>query len=130
VLADDLAALAECVDVAVRGGDGVQRRPGYPHQVEPDPQEVLGDDVQVGGREEVVDVGHPPGDRVVDRDHRQVGVPALDRGEDVLERRAGQRLPVGIVLLAHLVGVGPGLALIGDTSSGHDQSLRSGEWRS
>ncbi len=35
-----------------------------------------------------MDVGDPAGDRVVDRDHRQVGLAALDRREDVLERRA------------------------------------------
>ena len=69
--------------------------PGEGHQRELDAQEVLADDVQVGVGQEVVDVGDPAGDRVVDRDHRQLGVAVLDRGEDVLERRARHRLPSG-----------------------------------
>ena len=77
---------------------------------------MLGDDVQRRVRQEVVDVGDPAGDRVVDRDHRQVGVAALDGGEDVLERRARHGLPVGVVLQADLVGVGARLALVGDAS--------------
>ena len=43
-----------------------------------------------------------------------VRLAALDRREDVLERRAGQRLQVRVVLAAHLVGVGARLALVGD----------------
>ena len=66
----------------------VERRARDRHQGEADPQEVLGDDVQPGVGQEVVDVGHPAGDRVVDRDHRQVGVAVLHRREHVLERRA------------------------------------------
>ena len=57
-----------------------------------------------------------PGDRVVDRDHRQLGVAALHGREHVLERRARHRLPVGVVQLAHHVGVGARLALVGDAS--------------
>ncbi len=67
--------------------------------------------------QEVVDVGHPAGDGVVDRDHGQLGLAALDGREDVLERRAGHGLPVGVVLPAHQVGVGAGLALVGDARS-------------
>ena len=95
VLADDLAALPQRVDVAVHGADRVQARPGHPHQAEPDPQEVLPDDVQPGVGQEVVDVRDPAGDRVVDRDHRQSGLTGLDGGEDVLERRARHGLPPG-----------------------------------
>ena len=124
VLPDDLSALAQGVHVAVDGLDRLHRRPGHAHQVEADAQEMLGDDVQAGGREVVVDVGHPPGDGVVDRNHRQLGLTVLDRGEDVLERRARYRQPVRVVLLADQVRVGAGLALIGDPPrTGHGRSL-------
>ena len=49
--------------------------------------------------------------------------PAFDRGEDVLERRARHRLPVGVVLLAHEVGVGARFTLVGDASHGHVLSV-------
>ena len=70
-----------------------------------------------------------PGDRVVDRDHRQVGLAALDRREHVLERRAGQRLQLRVVLAAHLVGVGARLALVGDASRfGHRSIVVWAAW--
>ena len=116
VLADHLAALPERVHVAVHGPDGLQGRAGQRHQGELDAQEVLADDVQVGVGQEVVDVGHPAGDRVVDRDHGQLGVATLDGSEHVLERGTGHRLPVGVVQLGHHVGVGARLALVGDAS--------------
>ena len=119
VRADDLAALAERVDVAVHGADLVEpARPGSPSRWNRIRRKCSADDVQPGVGQEVVDVGDPAGDRVVDRDHRQVGLAALDRREDVLERRAGQRLQVRVVLAAHLVGVGARLALVGDASGG------------
>ena len=104
--------------MAVHRPDRVQRRAGHPHQRELDAQEVLADDVQRGVRQEVVDVADPAGEGVVDRDHREVGLAALHRREDVLERRARHRLPVGVVLPAHEVGVGAGLSLVGDASVG------------
>ena len=113
-LADHLAALAERVHVAVHGPDRVEGGAGDGQQRELDAQEVLGDDVEVGVGQEVVDVGDPAGDRVVDRDHRQVGLAALHGREDVLERRAGERLVVGVVLAADQVGVRARLALVGD----------------
>ena len=65
----------------------------HAEQAELDAQEVLGDDVQPGRRQEVVDVGDAAGDRVVDRDHRELGVAVGDRREDVLERGARHGLP-------------------------------------
>jgi hypothetical protein len=43
----------------VHGADVADRGAWDRHQREPDPQEVLGDDVQARVRQEVVDVGHP-----------------------------------------------------------------------
>jgi len=116
VLADDLAALAECVHVAANRPDSVDRRPGDGQQLEVDRQEVLTDDVQPGLRQQVVDVGHPAGDRVVHRDHRQPGPAAADRLERVLERRTGQLLTVGEHLGARHRRVGAWLTLISDRS--------------
>ena len=98
--------------VRIESSDGAGQR----HQRELDAQEVLADDVQARVRQEVVDVGDPARDRVVDRDHRELGVPALDGGEDVLEGGARHRFPVGVVQVADHVGVGSRLALVGDPS--------------
>ena len=120
-----LAALAKGVDVAVGRRDGVERRPRHRHQVEADPQEVLGHDVQPRVGQEVMDVGDPAGDGVVDRDHREVGLAVLDRCEGVLERRARERLPVGVGLLADQVGVGSRLTLVGDPARGCSHARES-----
>src|SRR5699024_8812808 len=63
-VADHLAALAQGVHVRAHGGDLLEGGTRHTHQHEPDAQEVLGDDVQVGGGQEVVDVGHPAGQGV------------------------------------------------------------------
>ena len=65
-------------------------------------------------RQKVMDVGDAAGDRVLDRDHGEVGLAGLDRVEGVLEGRAGQRLHFGIHVAAGGVGVGAGLALEGN----------------
>ena len=69
--------------------------PWHRHQLEVDRQEVFADDVQARGRQQMVDVGDAAGDRVLDRDHAEVGRAVLDRGEGVLEgrRRAAARSP-------------------------------------
>ena len=81
------------------------------HELEMDRQEMLADDVEAGGRQQMVDVGDAAGERILDRDHGELGLALLDRGEAVLEGRAGHGLVVGIDLLAGEVGVGSGLAL-------------------
>ena len=79
-----------------------------------DRQKGLADDVQPRGRQQVVDVGDAAGDRILDRDHAEIRRAVLQRGERVLEGRAGQRLVVGKVLDAGDMRIGAGLALIGD----------------
>ena len=64
-------------------------------QLKMDRQKGLADDVQVGGRQQVVNVGDPAGDRVLDRDHAEFGRAVAQRREGVLEGRAGQRLVIG-----------------------------------
>ena len=58
-------------------------------QVEMDRQEMFADDMQAGAGQEMVDVGDPAGQRILDRDHAQIGRPFY-RGEGVLESGAGQ----------------------------------------
>ena len=84
-------------------------------QLEVDRQEVLADDVQARGRQEMVDVGDAAGDRVLDRDHAERRPRRPDGGEGVLEGGAGQRLASpGNTSRQAMCGVGAGLALVGD----------------
>jgi len=69
---------------------------------------VLADDVQVGVRQQVVDVGDAAGDRVLDRDHAELGLARRYRGKRVLEGRAGQRLVARIDLGAGEWELAPG----------------------
>ena len=95
------------VDVLDRPEIGRRNR----HQLKVDRQEVLADDVQAGGRQEVVDVGDATGDRVLDRDHGESRLALLDGREGVLEGRAWQRFPTRMHLLASDVRIGARLAL-------------------
>ena len=110
-LADDAAALPERVDVALHGLDvgefGAARR----HQLMADRQEPFADDEQAGLRQQMMDVGDAAGDRILDRDHAEIGLARGDRGQRVLEGRAGQRLGVGIGFGDGDMGIRAGLAL-------------------
>jgi len=103
--------LAERHDVALDRLEPLERRALGRHQLIADRQERLGDDVKARGRHQVMDIRHPAGDRVLDRDHAEIGVPARDRREGVLESRARHRLVARIGLVAGDVRVRPGLAL-------------------
>ncbi len=76
------------------GKFGAARR----HQLVMDRQKPFADDEQAGLRQQMMDVGDAAGDRILDRDHAEVGLARGDRGQRVLEGRAGQRLGVGIGL--------------------------------
>ena len=94
--------------------DGLSVAPGQRHQLVAHAQEVLADDVEVGVRQQVMDVGDAAGDRVLDRDHGIARLARLHGGQRVLEGRAGDRLEVGKDLAAGQMRVGAGLALVGD----------------
>ena len=91
-----------------------KRRALRRHQLVADRQEPFGDDVQAGCRHQVMDVGDAAGDRILDRDHAEVGVAGAERGEAVLEGRAGHRLVVGIGLAAGEMRIRARLALEDD----------------
>ena len=61
-------------------------------------QEMLADDMNVGVRQDVVDVGDPAGGRVLDRNHAEVPGAGRERREAILEGRAGDGLAIGIDL--------------------------------
>src|SRR5579859_1188314 len=65
-----------------------------------------------------MDVGDAAGDRVVDRDHGEVGTRLADGGKTVLEGRARQDIGLGIDFSRSDLGVGAELALEGDGSFG------------
>jgi hypothetical protein len=83
-------------------------------QVDVHPEEMLGDDVQAGFRQEVVDVGDAAVGRVLDRQQRERGPALPHRRHRALEGVARQRLVVGEGLDAGLVRVGAEAALEGD----------------
>ena len=89
------------------GEFGAARR----HQLMMDRLEPFADDEQAGLRQQMVDVGDAAGHRILDRDHAEIGLARADRGERVLEGRAGQRLGVGIGFDDGEVGVRARLAL-------------------
>ena len=59
----------------------------------------------------MMDIGDAAGDRILDRDHAEIGLAGGDRRQRILEGRAGHRLGVGIGLGDGDVGIGTRLAL-------------------
>src|SRR5208282_418543 len=112
--ADDLATLAESMNMAVNGSQIHDAGPWRRQELKMDRQEGLGDDMQPGRGQERMNVRDPAGDRVLDRDHPEFGRAVLNCREGVLEGRAGERAQVRIIVEASDVRIGPGFALIGD----------------
>ena len=95
VRAQEVAALRQGVDMAAHGADAVETRAGQGQQMVVHPLEMLADDIQARIGHQMVDVGDPSGDRVLDRDHREPRRPVAHRSERILEsrRRAGSSCP-------------------------------------
>ena len=87
-----------------------------------DALEMLGDDEEAGVGQKMMDVGDAASDRILDGDHGEPRLAAFDRGKRVLEGGAGKRLHLRIGVAAGEMGIGAGLALIGDflRSTAHD----------
>ena len=79
-----------------------------------DPLVVLGDDVQARRGQQVVDVGDPSGDRVLDRDHGQRGRALARRGKGGFEGVARQGRHLGTDVAAGKVRVSARHALEGN----------------
>ena len=90
--------------------------PGTAEQLKMDRQEGLADDVQAGGGQQAwMSATRPAIEFSIGIMPRSADA-VLQRGEGVLERRAGQRRAVGIIVEAGDVRIGAWLALIGDRS--------------
>ncbi len=118
-LADQAAALAQRMDVAVDLGSVLDGAAGNAQQVEMDGQEEFADNLQVGLGQQDVDVSHPAGNRILDGDHGQLGLAAGHQVKGVLEARARNTFQLGEHLLACDIGVGAGLTLVRNLL-GHD----------
>ncbi len=105
------AALAERVDVAFDRLDGLDARPLRRHQLVLHRQKPLADDMQARFGHQMVDVRHPAGHRIVDRDHGKRSPPGPHRSQRVLEGRTRQRLVGRVGFLTGDMGVGARLAL-------------------
>ncbi len=117
------------MDMAVHGADFVVLHARQYHQLEADRHEIFTDDMQPRFRQEGMDVGHAPGDRVLDRDHRQIGFAAFERLEGVLESRAGQRLHLREHVAAGHVGIGAVITLEGDAIGQRGHLVPLQDWR-
>ena len=119
-LADDAAALAKRVNVALHRPDTGKRGAARPHQLMPDRQKPFADNEKAGRRQQMMDIGDASGDRIFDRDHAEVGLSGRNRGERIFEGRTGQRLGLGPGFDDGEMRVGAGLALEGYFSmAGH-----------
>ena len=76
-----------------------------------DPLEMLADDVQPRIGQKMMDVGDPPGDRVLDGQHGELGLAVAHRRHSIVETAAGQRHHVGKDMAAGEIGIGAGGAL-------------------
>ncbi len=120
-LAQQLSALVEGMDVRVHRLDVLEPCARHRQEVMVHAQEMLADDVQAAVRHQVMDVGDPAGDRIVDRDHRPVGLSLADGGERLLEGLDGHGLVARADLPAGEMGVGAGLALKHDPPGQFDR---------
>ena len=67
---NQLAALVERMNMAVDVGQVGYLSTGDAQQMMVHPLKMLGDDVKAGIRQQVMNVGDPPGDGILNRDHR------------------------------------------------------------
>jgi len=122
---EELAALAEPHDVGTGPGDLVQFNARQAHQLEPNRQIVLANDLKACGRQQIMNVTDPAGDRVLDRNHGEFGLALLDSREAILKCAARKRRQARIGLVAGNMGVCPGFTLIRDVI-GHSASFFAG----
>ncbi len=73
----------------------------------------------------MMDVGDAAGDRILDRDHAEIDVAGAERGEAILEGRAGHRLVIRIGFAAGEMRIRPRFALENDLFLGHGRCLRA-----
>ena len=99
-----------------------KRCPLGSEQLVPHRHEMLGDDVQPGVRQKMVNVGDAAGDRIFDRDHAERDFARADRCEGVLEGRARHRFVIRIHVVGGEMGIRSRLALEHDLFGCHGRS--------
>ena len=104
--------------MAVNMGQFADFRARHGQKMVMHPVKMLADDVQVGIRQQMVDVGDPPGDGIFDGNHGQPRTAVMHGGEGVFEGAAGQGLHVAPRLAAGKMRISAGHALEGDGGSG------------
>ena len=112
------------MNVAVHSLKPVDRGPVRSEQLVLHALEMLGDDEQAGFRQQVMDVGDPARQRVLNRNHRPSAAAGRGGLEHVLEGLARKRHKVGIGLAAGEMGIGTGDALEGDGVFGQANRVR------
>ncbi len=100
--------------MAVHRLDLALRHTRQDHELEADRHEIFADDVEARLRHQVMDVGDATGQRILDRDHRQIRIAAFHRVERVFKRLARQGRHVGKHVAGRHVGIGAEVALEGD----------------
>ena len=126
-------ALSEGVDVAVDLGGTFDGAARDTQEVEVYGQEELAHDLQVRLGKQNMDVRHAAGNRILDRDHGQLGLPAGNQLESVLEAGAGSdAFQLGEHLLTRDIGVGAGFTLVrnllGHSPYGFSSGASSPNW--
>ena len=100
------------MDVAVDLGGTFDGGARDAQEVEVYGQEELAHDLQVRLGKQNMDVRHATGNRILDRNHGQLCLPAGNQLESVLEAGAGNAFQLGEHLLTRDIGVGAGFTLV------------------
>ncbi len=98
--------------------DRFERRALAGHELVVHRPEILPDDMELRGREQMMIVRDSPGDRIIDRNHGVFRLALLDRREGVLEGPAGQGVHIGEGMQTGAVRIGPRLSLKRDEAVG------------
>lgn len=102
------------MDMAVDLGGFLDAASGNAHQVETDRQEILSDNLQLGLRQQGMDVSHAAGNGILDGDHPQFHGSRRQQLKSVLEAGTWNAFRVGEHFPAGEVRVGSRLSLIGN----------------
>ncbi len=95
---DELAALAQRMDMAVDGFDVGNVRARHGEELVMDAKKIFADHMEVGGRQEMVDISDTARHGIIDGDHGKGRLAIFHGLEGILEGAAGQRLETGIGL--------------------------------
>jgi len=78
--------------VAIDMGDVFDSHPRQNHQLKPDRQKIFADDMQIGFRQQMMDISHPSGEGIIDRDHGKISHAIAQRRKSIEKCLTRQRL--------------------------------------